>query len=226
MSSDSEAKLAVFTDPAVGGYDHEALVIDLIDHTERGGSIHVCISHFSQTSIKEALYKAALEKDVKVHVAMTRLDQGAEDFAEALDKGDPTPDDKVEVVLIDGGFGEGKCHTKVLLFSKTTVNGVEGVEGVVVLGSFTLTYKGLDKQQNAVVLSSPALYRDLVVDWENRVKQPGMDRVLDLYSESARAKVYLFPRPHNVVTSILRNVRATRHPDSNARPLVRIAMAR
>ena len=53
-----------------------------------------------------------------------------------------------------------------------------------------------------------------------------MDRVLDLYSESARAKVYLFPRPHNVVTSILRNVRATRHPDSNARPLVRIAMAR
>ena len=71
---------------------------------------------------------------------VTRLDQGAEDFAEALDKGDPTPDDKVEVVLIDGGFGEGKCHTKVLLFSKTTVNGVEGVEGVVVLGSFTLTY--------------------------------------------------------------------------------------
>lgn len=226
MSFKSEVRQVVFTDPVDGGAaTHTTLLLQLVADTPAKASIHICISHFNDKTVADAVIAAA-QRGVAVRMILRSSNSDIAGYFALND-----PGSRVQIIQGVGCYGDS-IHTKLFLFSETLDQGEQALH-VVLLGSFTLNTGGLNQQQNAMVISDESLYTGLVAHWEGMRarahndpdKEPDIAGG-DLFSASGLIKAYLFPRGSDAARRVFGNVEARRHPSTNERPTIRVAMAR
>lgn len=246
MPFESEVKKVVFTipeqavrplqdcnhPPQGGGSNHITLFRELIENTPNKGKIRVCISHFDHPDIAEALIRAG-RRGVSVNI-IKEVTLTPRFFDLFDDRG------TVSIAYVRGAYGI-KIHTKLFLFSRTSLDG-EMMRHVVATGSATITESAETKHQDTFVVSDEQLYMALRNYFQQMLRHQNSAAYMvmgsldeddvefpdpqDVFSTSGRVKAYLFPRSSDAVANIIGNVSGEVNRKTGDRPRIRVAMAR